>query len=306
MNALKGKAIVITGGARGIGAAYSLYFAREGASVVVNDVDAAPAEDTAAGVRADPAVAKAGGTALARAADITSWEAAEGLVRFCVERFGKLDGLVNNAGIYHLATPEEETEQRFRRLMEVNVMGTAWCGLHALRQMKKQGHGSVVNTTSGAHMGMPGSAAYGGSKGAAASMTYSWAMDMQGTGVRVNAISPMASTRMTGTSDEYKRSHGGDPSGRTPIDPVNNAPLVAYLLSDYSREVTGQVIRVQGGEISIVSHPAVLLPSAKREGWSVEDVRDAFAADLAKRAFPLGVVALEATIKPYGVSYKNK
>jgi len=304
MNSLSGKSIVITGAARGIGAAYSQYFAREGASVVLNDIDSAEAETMAANIRANNMVREAGGTAAVHTCDITSWEAAEGLVRFCVERFGKLDGLVNNAGIYHLATPEEETEQRFRRLMEVNVMGTAWCGVHALRQMKKQGHGSLVNTTSGAHMGMPGSAAYGGSKGAAASMTYAWALDLKGTGVRVNAISPMASTRMSGTSDEYKRSHGGDPSGRTPIDPVNNAPLVAYLLSDYSREVTGQIIRVQGGEISIVSHPAVLLPSAKREGWSVEDVRDAFAADLTKRAFPLGVVAIEATVKPYSVSYK--
>jgi NAD(P)-dependent dehydrogenase (short-subunit alcohol dehydrogenase family) len=306
MKSLSGKAVVVTGAARGIGAAYSLYFAREGASVVVNDIDSAEAEALAVSIRADDKARAAGGTAAVHACDITSFDAARGLVDFCVKQFGKLDGFVNNAGIYHLASPGDETEQRFRRLMEVNVMGTAWCGLHALRQMKRQGHGSLVNTTSGSQMGMPGGAAYGGSKGAAASMTYAWALDMKDTGVRVNAISPMATTRMTGTTDEYTRSRGGDPSGRVSIDPAHNAPLVAFLLSDCSREVTGQVIRVQGAEISIMSHPAVLLPSARRDSWSVEDVRDAFAADLTKRAFPLGPAALEATVKPYGVPYKNK
>lgn len=309
MNSLKGKAVIVTGAGQGIGAAYAMYFAREGASVVVNDVDAALADKVVAEVRADAAVRTAGGTAIARVADIASWDAAEGLVKFAVEQFGKLDGLVNNAGLFHLASVLEESEKSFRRLMEVNVMGFAWCGMHALRQMIRQGHGSLVNATSGSQSGMAGGGAYGGSKGAAAAMTYSWACDARAAvpdgGVRVNAISPMAFTRMSQVTDEYTRKLGGDPSKRHRIDPEFNAPLVCYLLSDDSKDINGQVVRVQEGEISLVSHPAVMLPSHTRDHWSVEDVRDAFATDFNKRQFPLGPLAIEATYKPYKVTYSS-
>lgn len=309
MNSLKGKSVIVTGGAQGIGAAYAMYFAREGASVVVNDVDAALADKVVTEVRADAAVKTAGGTAIAKAADISSWEAAEGLVKFAVDKFGKLDGFVNNAGLFHLASVLEESEKAFRRLMEVNVMGLAWCGMHALRQMIKQGHGSLVNATSGSQSGMGGGGAYGGSKGAVAAMTYSWACDVRDAlpagGVRVNAISPMAFTRMSQVTDGYTLQRGGDPSKRHRINPEFNAPLVCYLLSDYSKDINGQVVRVQEGEISLVSHPAVMLPSHTRDSWSVEEIRDAFAADLAKRQFPLGPLAIEATYKPYKVTYSK-
>jgi NAD(P)-dependent dehydrogenase (short-subunit alcohol dehydrogenase family) len=288
MNSLKGKSVIITGAGQGIGAACAMYFAREGASVVVNDVDATLTDKVVADIRAD---------------------AAEGLVKFCVEQFGKLDGLVNNAGLFHLASALEESEMAFRRLMEVNVMGFAWCGMHALRQMVKQGHGSLVNATSGSQSGMAGGGAYGGSKGAVAAMTYSWACDARAAvpagEVRVNAISPMAFTRMSQVTDEYTRKRGGDPSKRHRIDPEFNAPLIGYLLSDYSKDVNGQVVRVQEGEISLVSHPAVMLPSHVRDSWSIEDVRDAFAADLSQRQFPLGPLATEVTYKPYKVTYST-
>lgn len=309
MNSLKGKSVIVTGAGQGIGAAYAMYFAREGASVVINDVDAALADKVVADVRADADVKTAGGTAVTRVADIASWDAAEGLVKFAVEQFGKLDGLVNNAGLFHLASVLEESEKSFRRLMEVNVMGFAWCGMHALRQMIKQGHGSLVNATSGSQSGMGGGGAYGGSKGAVAAMTYSWACDVRDAvpagGVRVNAISPMAFTRMSQVTDDYTRALGGDPTKRHRINPEFNAPLVCYLLSDYSKDINGQVVRVQEGEISLVSHPAVMLPSHTRDNWSVEDVRDAFSADLAKRQFPLGPLAIEATYKPYKVTYSR-
>ncbi len=309
MNSLKGKSVIVTGAGQGIGAAYAMYFAREGASVVVNDVDQTMADKVTAEVRADTAVKTAGGTAVTHAADISSWDAAEGLVKFAVEQFGQLDGLVNNAGLFHLASVTEESEKAFRRLMEVNVMGFAWCGMHALRQMIKQGHGSLVNATSGSQSGMGGGGAYGGSKGAVAAMTYSWACDVQDAvpagGVRVNAISPMAFTRMSQVTDQYTLERGGDPTKRHRINPEFNAPLVCYLLSDYSKDINGQVVRVQEGEISLVSHPAVMLPSHTRDSWSVEDIRDAFAADLGKRQFPLGPLAIEATYKPYKVSYSK-
>lgn len=300
MNSLNGKAVVITGAGQGIGAAYARYFAAEGARVVVNDIDAELAGDVVRSIRG------AGGSALARVADISAWGEAQALVEFCVQEFGSLDGLVNNAAIYYLSSPLEETEEHFRRIVEVNLLGAAWCGIHALRQMLKQGHGSLVNGTSGAQAGLPGGAAYGATKGALASMTYAWALDVQDQrrdgGVRVNAIAPMASTRMSQTTAEYRHKAGYEPRDRRFIDPVQNAPLVCYLLSDYARGINGQVVRVQGGEINLMTRPAILLPSVNRAQWTVEEIRDAFDRDLGKRQFPPGIVALEATVSPYRVA----
>jgi len=299
MAALKGKAVVITGAGRGIGEAYARLAAAEGAKVVVNDVDLGEAERVAKAIRAD------GGEALAKVADVASWDDAERLVAFCVDRYGSLDGLVNNAALYHMALPDEETEARVRKLFEVNVLGTAFCGYAALRRMLKQRSGSLVNITSGAHSGMRGMSAYGGSKGAVASMTYSWAIDTEGTGVRVNSVSPMALTRMYEEYSRFQNQHGqGAQQPGLSIAPGNNAPLVVYLLSDLAAGVHGQVVRVQGQEINIVTHPAALYPGVEREQWTVAEVAKAFDTRLAAQQLPTGVQSYEVKVRNYDVTWQ--
>lgn len=301
MGVLDGKAVVITGSGRGLGEAYARLAAAEGARVVINDVDAGEAERVAAAIRA------AGGEALARVSDISSWAGATALVEFCVSAFGSLDGFVNNAALFHMALATEETEARVRRLFEVNVLGTAYCGYAALSQMLKQGRGSLVNVTSGAHSGIRGMSAYGGSKGAAASMTYSWAIETDGSGVRVNAVSPMAQTRMSESTEEFSRRHGEEVVKRSVvIPPENNAPLVVYLLSDLARAVNGQVVRVQGRAINLVTHPAALEPGVERDSWTVRDVASAFSSRLAKQQLPLGVQAYEVKLRAYQVPYQRE
>ncbi len=130
---LHGKAVVITGAGRGLGRVYALLAAREGARVVVNDIDADAAAEAVQAIRTE------GGEAMADGHDIATWEGAGALVGACVERFGRIDGLVNNAGLYYLSRPQDERPERMRQIVEVNVLGPAFCGTHALRHMLAQG-----------------------------------------------------------------------------------------------------------------------------------------------------------------------
>lgn len=295
MNSLAGKAVVVTGGGRGLGAAYAALAAREGASVVVNDVDVDQAR----------AVADAlGSRAVADGSDISTWEGAGALVAHCVDAFGAIDGLVNNAGIFRLANPFDQDPDEFRAVIEVNLLGTAYCGLHAIRAMRQSG-GSIVNVTSGAHAGSADMGAYSASKGAVASLTYTWAVDLAGSGIRVNAVSPNALTRMAETFEKHlgvkaqgqdmaaqRAERSGDRYGRpnnTAKPAAENAPAVVYLLSDLSAAVHGQVVRMDGTELSLIRHPAVIGAGVESTQWTVEAVAAAFEGDLASCLQPLGL-----------------
>jgi len=275
MGILDGKAVVITGSGRGIGAACAKCAARQGASVLVNDIDAAAADETVAEIR------RQGGQAITCVADVAVWEEAERLIRSCIDAFGKIDGLVNNAGLAHVARIDAFDPRAARSLVDVNVMGPLYCTAHAVRPMLAQRSGSIVNVISGAHMGLPGLGVYAASKGAVASMVYSWALELAGTGVRVNALSPVA---------------GG--TGMSPADPLNqppeaNSPVVEYLLSDLSSQVNGQLLRIDRGELHLYAHPALLLPPAVRERWSAEAIADAFASEFKDRQVACGVMGME-------------
>jgi len=294
MSSLQGKAIVVTGSGRGIGAGIAKLAASEGASVVVTDIDKAEAEQVAA------EIVKAGGKAVAHAADISDWNGAAGLIQCCVDTYGKIDGLVNNAGLFRLARVDEMTEADVRAIVSVNVFGTAFTARHAIPHMMKQKSGSIVNVTSGGHFGLPNMSAYGASKGAAASFTYAWSAEMKEFNIRVNALSPMAATRMADASAAYMASKGLKKASNVSGPPAEaNAPVVVYLLSDLAKDVTGQIVRIEGKELSLVSHPGVALPIFERSaGWDIASVADAFTRELGKRQFPTGVVGLNVQPAP--------
>ena len=294
MSSLQGKAIVVTGSGRGIGAGIAKLAASEGASVVVTDIDKAEAEQVAA------EIVKAGGKAVAHAADISDWNGAAGLIQRCVDTYGKIDGLVNNAGLFRLARVDEMTEADVRAIVSVNVFGTAFTARHAIPHMMKQKSGSIVNVTSGGHFGLPNMSAYGASKGAAASFTYAWSAEMKEFNIRVNALSPMAATRMADASTAYLASKGLKKTTNVAgVPPEANAPVVEYLLSDLATDVTGQIVRIEGKELSLVSHPGVALPILERNaGWDIASVADAFTRELGKRQFPTGVVGLNVQPSP--------
>ncbi|MCB2047088.1 MAG: SDR family oxidoreductase [Novosphingobium sp.] len=287
MGILEGKAVVITGSGRGIGAACAMGAAMQGASVVVNDVDADVAEASA------EAICVAGGTAHACVADIADWDDAGRLIASCTDTYGRIDGLVNNAGLFHLSKPWDFEPKAARAMIDVNVLGTFHCAAHAAKAMVAQGSGAIVNVVSGAHMGVDSLGVYGATKGAVASMVYGWAIDLKGTGVRINAISPFGKTRMADATSAYRRSTGGKDRSASFQPPEDNSPLVEFLLSDRSEGVNGQLVRIDSGELQLYTHPALLLPSLRRESWTAEQIAEAFDGELRERLVPCGVLGME-------------
>ncbi|MEV4314571.1 SDR family oxidoreductase [Actinocrispum sp. NPDC049592] len=268
MGVLDGKAVVVTGAGRGLGRAFALHAANSGAAVVVNDID--EVESVVAEIEAF------GGRTVAGRADVTDPDQVRALIDLCVTEFGAIDGLVNNAGLRHMAPPWEETPEAIRALIEVNVIGAMYCGTVAAQAMHAQRSGAIVNIGSLAMLGQRTTGTYSASKGAIASMTVSWAVDLEPFGVRVNALCPLAWTRMA----------VADPLARTnPADtPDKMAPMVTFLLSDLAAGVTGQIIRF-ADTLHIVQQPARKPPVLTRDRWEVTDIAAAFES-LSLEAFP--------------------
>jgi NAD(P)-dependent dehydrogenase (short-subunit alcohol dehydrogenase family) len=276
MTSLDGRAVVVTGAGRGLGRAFAMHVAGLGAAVVVNDVDGDLAHGTAADIRA------AGGGAVASEHTVADPAQAKAIVDLCVREFGRLDGLVNNAGVNYEAPPAEEDPELARELIQVNVLGVIYTGLAAVRAMSVRG-GSIVNISSGASLGQRTMGTYAASKGAVASLTYSWALDLEAAGIRVNAVCPVAQTRMVCGSERALRNC---PPDRTP---ERIAPLVSFLLGDNSAGVTGQLIRCDGPHLHIVGQPYLKAPILERQWWDTESVERAFAE------------VFHAHLEPYGL-----
>ena len=281
---LKDRAVVVTGAGRGLGEAFATHLAQAGARVVANDVDAELAERTAANIRAH------GGVAVASGHTVTDPAQAEALVRQCVEEYGSIDGLVNNAGLNYEALPWQEDVDRVRGLVEVNVLGVMYTGIAAVKAMVAQGRGgAMVNVSSGASLGQRKLGVYSASKGAVSSLTYSWALDLEEVGIRVNAICPLAHTRMVWKSE---RSLRNCPPDRTPS---RIAPLVLFLLSDDAEGITGQVVRCNGPQLHIMGQPYLKSPILERQTWDTETVRRAFDEVFSAHLEPYG---LEKRVPP--------
>ncbi|AXB44683.1 SDR family NAD(P)-dependent oxidoreductase [Amycolatopsis albispora] len=281
---LENKAVVITGGGRGLGEAFAVHAAQAGAAVVVNDVDAELAERTAAGIRAQ------GGRAVASGHSVADPVQARAIVELCVAEFGRIDGLVNNAGLNYEALPWEEDPAQVRELVEVNVLGVMYTGMAAVEAMvARGGGGSIVNISSGASLGQRKLGVYAASKGAVASLTYSWALDLEEVGIRVNAVCPLAHTRMVWKSE---RSLRNCPPDRTP---ARIAPLVLFLLGENSAGITGQMIRCNGPQLHIVGQPHLKAPILERPVWDTESVERAFDEVFSAHLEPYG---LEKRVPP--------
>jgi NAD(P)-dependent dehydrogenase (short-subunit alcohol dehydrogenase family) len=290
MTVLSGKAVIVTGAARGLGRAYADAVADAGAAVVLSDLDPA-VHEIAADIRAG------GGRAEAVVGSVADPRSAAEVVQACTTSFGHLDGLVNNAGLYRESPFWDEDLNGARALVDVNVMGTLTMGVLAARVMSRSGGGSIVNVTSGAATGYPLVSTYCGTKGAVLSLTYAWALDGLAAGIRVNAVAPIAATDMT-TSTEHQRSTA--PSAAAP---ESIAPVVVYLLSELSAGVTGQVLRFDGDALQVMAAPRVKPASVSAaDGWTPQSIAAAVAGPLrseledvgaARHRLPLGSPALD-------------
>ena len=247
---LEGKVAVVTGAARGIGAACARRFAAEGAAVVIGDILEELGEATAQSIR------EAGGTAAFVACDTGDGPQARALIEETVSRHGRIDVLVNNAGIFTIADFLDVTEEDFDRVLRVNLRGYFLVGQAAARVMADAGSGSIINMSSvNAVMAIESIAAYVVSKGGVNQLTSVMALALAPKGIRVNAIGPgtilteMAGAMMT---DEVARRRilSRTPMGRVG-QPEEVAGIAVFLASDDSSYVTGQVIYADGGRMRL-------------------------------------------------------
>lgn len=259
MGICKGRTVVITGAAGGLGRAYALAFAAEGANVVVNDIGASlggEGRDTSAADAVVEEIRAAGSRAIASYEDITDWDAAKRIVDAAVAEFGGLDVVVNNAGIVRDRMFVSATLDEWDATMHAHLRGHFCLARHAVdywRAQQKAGNpvdARIINTTSGA--GLQGSiaqAAYSTAKGGIAALTLVQAAELGRYGITANALAPSARTRMTEQAFADKMATGGQQFDS--MDPANVAPTVVWLGSPLSAHVTGCVFELEGGKIML-------------------------------------------------------
>lgn len=246
----KDRTVIITGAGGGLGRAYALAFAAEGAKVLVNDIDLPAAEAVVAEIRAN------GGEAIANNGDITDYATAGDIVRQAVEAFGDLHVLVNNAGICRDRMFASLAEADWDAVMAVHLKGHFCLASHAAKHWREQAKGGVavkariVNTSSGAGLqGSIGQSNYAAAKGGIAALTLVQAAELARYGITANALAPAARTGMT--EQVFAEVMKKPEDGFDHFAPENVAPLVVWLGSEASQGVTGRMFEVEGGKLSI-------------------------------------------------------
>jgi NAD(P)-dependent dehydrogenase (short-subunit alcohol dehydrogenase family) len=279
MARLDGRVAIVTGAGRGIGRSVARLLASEGASVVVNDLgvavdgsgqDSGPAHDVVA------EIGEAGGKAIANGADISDFAAAERLIQTAIEEFGRLDVLVNVAGILRDRMIFNMTEQEWDDVIRVHLKGTfnttRFASAHWRSLREESAQNRIINFTSvsGLH-GAPGQPNYAAAKMGIVGLTYSSARALAKYGVTVNAISPGAATRMIDSIPTGRRRTRPGPDEWSPD---NVAPIVAYLASERSGWITGRVIHSSGYEVSLYSNPEPVVRIIGTGPWDAEDLTE--------------------------------
>jgi NAD(P)-dependent dehydrogenase (short-subunit alcohol dehydrogenase family) len=283
MGIMDGKVVVVTGAGRGVGRGVALDLARAGAAVVVNDLGvslAGQGDETPVAEQVAREIRDFGGRAVANGDSVASWEGADRIVEAALDSFGRIDGVVNNAGNLRDSLFHKMTEEEFDAVIAVHLKGSFNVSRAAAPPFKTQNSGAYVHMTSTSGLiGNFGQANYSAAKLGIVGLSKSIALDMQRFGVRSNAVAPFAWTRMidsipTNTPEQQKRVEG-----LKQLVPEKIAPFVTALLSDAGAGATGQIFGVRNNEIYLFSQPRPIRTAHKSDGWTPETI--------AERVFPM-------------------
>ncbi|MBV8103548.1 MAG: SDR family oxidoreductase [Hyphomicrobiales bacterium] len=283
MGIMQGKVVIVTGAGRGVGRGVALDLARAGAAVVVNDLGVSltgAGDETPVAEQVAQEIRAFGGRAVANGESVASWQGGRRIVEAALDSFGRIDGIVNNAGNLRDSLFHKMTEEEFDAVIAVHLKGSFNVSRAAAPHFKNQGSGAYVHMTSTSGLiGNFGQANYSAAKLGVAALSKSIALDMQRFNVRSNAVAPFAWTRMidsipTNTPEQQKRV-----DGLKKLVPEKIAPFVTALLSDAGAGVTGQIFGVRNNEIYLFSQPRPIRTAHTSEGWTPETI--------AERVFPM-------------------
>jgi len=282
---LENKVAIVTGSGHGVGRAHALAFAAQGAKVVVNDIgvnkegdggSVSPADETVAMIKEN------GGEAVANYDSVADFKAAGRIIEQAVDTYGRLDVLVNNAGIFRRMLFHQMTEEDFDSVIDVHLKGTFNTCRHAAPIMMKQKHGRIINTASSQWRNPEGYANYAAAKGGIVSLTYDLAWELRNHGITVNAIAPQAQTGGDSSRHHEEMIEAGlMPPERAALiqsrpGPEFNPPMVMYLASDMASHINGCVFRVGAGKVAIYTHPTEergIYKDIEKDGpWTLEEL----------------------------------
>lgn len=273
---LDGKVVIVTGSGGGIGRDMALAMAKEGAKVVVNDIgtstsgeghDDGPAQKVVNEIKA------AGGEAVANTDSVSDAAAASRIVQCALDSFGKLDGIVNNAGILRDRFFHKMSVDEWDAVIKVHLYGSYYVARAAANHFKEQESGAMVHMTSTSGLiGNFGQANYAAAKLGIVALSKSIALDMAKFNVRSNCISPFAWSRMIGSIPTDTPEQQARVDKLKQMTPNKIAPLAVYLLSDQAQDVNAQVFAVRNNEIFLMSQPRPLRSVHQGQGWTPEDI----------------------------------
>ena len=273
---VKGKVVIVTGAGGGIGRDFALAFARDGAKVVVNDIGTSvkgEGTDSSAAQRVVDEIAALGGIAVASSASVASWESASSIVDTALQAFGRVDAVVNNAGILRDRMFFNMDIEEWRAVIDVHLNGSFYVARAAAPHFRKQESGAYIHmvSTSGL-IGNLGQANYSAAKMGVAALSKSIAMDMAKFNVRSNCISPFAFSRMIGSIPAETPEQKERVARLQRMETAKIAPLAVYLASDQAKEVSGQIFAVRANEIFLMSQIRPLRGMHASDGWTPETI----------------------------------
>jgi NAD(P)-dependent dehydrogenase (short-subunit alcohol dehydrogenase family) len=273
---LEGKVIVVTGAGNGIGRDFALAMAAEGASVVVNDLGTSASgegEDAGPAQRVVDEIRARGGNAVASTDSVADWHSANRIVKTAIDAFGRIDGVINNAGILRDRMFFKMNLEEWSKVIDVHLNGSFFVARAAANYFKDQGSGAYVHMTSTSGLiGNFGQANYSAAKMALVGLSKSIALDMARYNVRSNCIAPFAWSRLIGTIPTETPEEKARVERMKRMETAKIAPLAAFLVSDGAADVSGQVFGVRANEIFVFSQHRPVRSVHRAEGWTPESV----------------------------------